>query len=89
MRILSNLCWRNPDAQNRVRTEDGIPVVLNHCVIDDTNPYLKEVALFCIRNLCESNPANQAAIEQLKAEEVLPESTMTKLGLGEMNTAVF
>lgn len=45
VRLLGILSFRNRSVQDRVRLSDGIPVVMNLCVIDERNP-------------CELSPLN-------------------------------
>lgn len=45
------------------------------------NPFLREWALFCVRNLTENNLENQEAIRQLEVQEAAGNKTMDSLGL--------
>lgn len=45
---------------------EGIGVVMNLCVTDERNPYLREHALFALRNLLLGNEENQAVVEAIK-----------------------
>ncbi|KAH9967286.1 spinocerebellar ataxia type 10 protein domain-containing protein [Russula dissimulans] len=69
VRLLGILCHNCKAIQDRIRLCGGIPVVLNLCVIDDRNPYLREHALFALRNLLHNNPENQAVVDTFRAEE--------------------
>jgi len=69
VRLLGILCYDNKAMQDRVRVCGGIPVVLNLCVIDDRNPYLREHALFALRNLVHDNSENQAVIDTFRAAD--------------------
>ncbi|KAK7687933.1 hypothetical protein QCA50_009152 [Cerrena zonata] len=51
VRLLGILAYRSKGVQDRVRLCEGIPVVLNMCVIDERNPYLREHAIFALRNI--------------------------------------
>ncbi|KAH9995595.1 spinocerebellar ataxia type 10 protein domain-containing protein [Russula vinacea] len=62
VRLLGILCHNCRAIQDRVRLCGGIPVVLNLCAIDDRNPYLREYALFALRNLLHNNSENQAVV---------------------------
>ncbi|KAI0705173.1 spinocerebellar ataxia type 10 protein domain-containing protein [Cytidiella melzeri] len=66
VRLLGILAADCPDVQNRVRGCGGINVVLNLCVIDDRNPYLREHALFTLRNLLHGNLENQAVVNEVR-----------------------
>ncbi|KAH9034665.1 spinocerebellar ataxia type 10 protein domain-containing protein [Lactarius hengduanensis] len=69
VRLLGILCYSNKAMQDRVRLCGGIPVVLNLCVIDDRNPYLREHALFAMRNLLHNNSENKAVVDTFRADE--------------------
>ncbi|CAM9224225.1 unnamed protein product, partial [Discosporangium mesarthrocarpum] len=68
LRLLGNACFRCKAAQDLVRKEGGLPLVLNHCGIDEANEFMREWALLAIRNLCEGNPANQSIIAPLQPQ---------------------
>ncbi|KAI3600513.1 ataxin-10-like protein [Moniliophthora roreri] len=51
---------------DRVRICGGIEVVMNLCVVDERNPYLREHAIFTLHNLLRENPENQAVVEEIK-----------------------
>ncbi|VDB88659.1 unnamed protein product [Peniophora sp. CBMAI 1063] len=66
VRLLGTLAHGSRNVQDRVREAKGIEVVLNLCVVDERNPYLREHAIFALRNLLHENQENQAVVEQLK-----------------------
>ncbi|ORY41091.1 hypothetical protein BCR33DRAFT_353027 [Rhizoclosmatium globosum] len=66
IKVLSNLSYKCKEGQDEVRRTGGIPVILNHCHIDDAQPFVKEYAVFAIRNLCEGNLENQKLIESME-----------------------
>jgi len=65
VRIIANITYNNKTNQNFIRDIDGIPTILNCCIIDDLNPLLKEWASYAVRNLIISNEENQNYISQL------------------------
>ncbi|KAI9348021.1 spinocerebellar ataxia type 10 protein domain-containing protein [Obelidium mucronatum] len=67
IKVISNVSFMCKEAQDQVRLVGGIPVVLSHCIIDDSNPFVKEWAVFAIRNLCDGNKENQTLIESMEA----------------------
>ncbi|KAI9511595.1 spinocerebellar ataxia type 10 protein domain-containing protein [Russula earlei] len=69
VRLLGILSHNCKAIQDRIRLRGGIPVVLNLCVVDDRNPYLREHALFALRNLLHDNPENQAVVDTFRADE--------------------
>lgn len=52
--------------QDLVREEGGLLDVLNLTQLDEHNPYIRERAIFALRNLLQSNQASQDLIAQLK-----------------------
>lgn len=41
LKVIANACFRCRDAQDSVREEGGLPLVLNHCAVDGANPLLR------------------------------------------------
>ncbi|KAI9066956.1 hypothetical protein FKP32DRAFT_1644839 [Trametes sanguinea] len=66
VRLLGILASENRAVQDRVRECGGIPVVMNLCVVDDYNPYMREHAIFALRNLLFGNVENQAVVDSIK-----------------------
>ncbi|KAJ7493437.1 spinocerebellar ataxia type 10 protein domain-containing protein [Mycena galericulata] len=66
VRLLGILCHGSKAVQDRIRLCGGIEAVMNLCVIDERNPYLREHAIFTLHNLLERNPENQAIVEAVK-----------------------
>ncbi|KAG6578112.1 uncharacterized protein IUM83_10480 [Phytophthora cinnamomi] len=68
IRVIGNLCFRHTDHQDLVREQGYLPLFLNHCNIDETNPLIREWSLVALRNLCEGNEANQSYINALRPQ---------------------
>ncbi|ETP34789.1 hypothetical protein F442_16931 [Phytophthora nicotianae P10297] len=68
IRVIGNLSFRHTDHQDLVREEGYLPLFLNHCNIDETNPMIREWSLVALRNLCEGNEANQSYINALRPQ---------------------
>ncbi|KAF9453597.1 hypothetical protein P691DRAFT_658323 [Macrolepiota fuliginosa MF-IS2] len=66
VRMLGILCHKTRAVQDRVREVGGIEVVMNMCVIDDRNPYLREHAIFTLHNLLNNNPENQHVVDSIQ-----------------------
>ncbi|KAL7280860.1 hypothetical protein ACG7TL_005804 [Trametes sanguinea] len=66
VRLLGILASENRAVQDRVRECGGIPVVMNLCVVDDYNPYMREHAIFALRNLLYGNVENQAVVDSIQ-----------------------
>ncbi|RLN90900.1 hypothetical protein BBJ28_00000325 [Nothophytophthora sp. Chile5] len=68
IRVIGNLSFRHSAHQDLVRDEGYLPLFLNHCNIDETNPLIREWSLVALRNLCEGNEANQSYISALRPQ---------------------
>ncbi|KAH0582940.1 Ataxin-10 [Termitomyces sp. J132] len=66
VRLLGILCHGVKASQDLVRTCGGIPVVMNLCVIDERNPYLREHAIFALHCLLKDNRENQAVVDAIQ-----------------------
>ncbi|KII85837.1 hypothetical protein PLICRDRAFT_114924 [Plicaturopsis crispa FD-325 SS-3] len=66
VRLLGILCNGTKVVQDRVRECGGLPVVMNLCVVDERNPYLREHAIFTLRNLLIGNEESQAVVDAIK-----------------------
>ncbi|KAG8911589.1 hypothetical protein FRC01_005632 [Tulasnella sp. 417] len=66
VRLLGILCHNDKDTQDSIREREGIQVIMNLCVVDERNPYLREHALFTLQNLLKNNPENQAVVDEFK-----------------------
>jgi len=65
-RLLGIVASGNKAVQDRVRACGGIPVIMNLCVVDDQNPYLREHAIFTLRNLLYRNQENQDVVNDIR-----------------------
>merc|ERR1719495_465829 len=70
VKILANVCYECRPNQNKIRELGGIELILNCCRVDENHPYLKEWALFAVRNLTKNNEKNIKFIEQFKLQGV-------------------
>ena len=66
--LLANILPVHRELQDFMREIEGLALILDHCNIDDMNPYMKEWSIFCLRNLCRDNKENQRYIDQLKMQ---------------------
>ncbi|KAG9302289.1 hypothetical protein G9A89_008780 [Geosiphon pyriformis] len=65
VKVIGNMAYENQLVQDEVRRLGGIQLILNQCNIDDNNPYIREHAIFAIRNLLQGNIENQKLINEL------------------------
>lgn len=81
MKIIANLSFRNPAAQNEVREMDSITLILELTNLDDQNPFLREHAILALRNVLEDNFENQQVVASLQAIRTLQTPVLDDLGL--------
>lgn len=80
IRLIGNLCYKNKDNQDKVNELDGIPLILDSCRIDDSNPFLTQWVVYTIRNLTEDNSQNQDLIAKLEDQGLADASLLKKMG---------
>ncbi|KAL1747910.1 spinocerebellar ataxia type 10 protein domain-containing protein [Schizophyllum fasciatum] len=78
VRLLGVLAHRERAVQDRVRACGGIQVVMNLCVVDERNPYLREHAIFTLHNLLEGNAENQALVDEIQPVREADENGVLK-----------
>ncbi|WVQ99934.1 hypothetical protein IAU59_007077 [Kwoniella sp. CBS 9459] len=83
VQLLGILSFEDTAVGDQVREAEGIQLLLSMTEIDEGNPYLREHALLCVRNLMLNNPANQAIITQMDPIGVLSDDTGELLPLPE------
>ncbi|QRV88598.1 extracellular matrix protein 14 [Ceratobasidium sp. AG-Ba] len=66
VRLLAILVHDDGSIQKRIRERGGVEVVLSMCAVDDRNPYIREHALFALRNLLHNNTENQDIVKELE-----------------------
>ncbi|KAJ1990318.1 Ataxin-10 [Dimargaris cristalligena] len=79
--IIGNLCHENTSLQNYARELGAVDLVLNHCNIDENNPYIKEYAILALKYLLQGNPANQDLIRSLQPQQTVPHADLESLGI--------
>ncbi|KAM5289173.1 ataxin-10 [Ctenodactylus gundi] len=80
IRLIGNLCYKNRDNQDKVNELDGIPLILDSCGIDDSNPFLTQWVVYAIRNLTEDNSQNQDLIAKMEEQGLADASLLRKMG---------
>ncbi|KAF8075063.1 spinocerebellar ataxia type 10 protein domain-containing protein [Lyophyllum atratum] len=78
VRLLGILCHGVKAVQDHARACGGIPVVMNLCVIDERNPYLREHAIFTLHCLLKDNRENQAVVDAIKPSHEWDENGVLK-----------
>lgn len=81
VRIITNMSCNNKVHQDKVRFLGGVHTILNHCVVDQQNPYLPQWGIMAVRMLTDNNPENQEIIFKLKSQGTVNNDDMKKLGI--------
>ncbi|KAK6791946.1 hypothetical protein RDI58_011027 [Solanum bulbocastanum] len=79
--IIGNCAYRRRYVQDEIRDKNGILLLLQQCVIDEDNPFLREWGVWCVRNLLEGNAENQGAITDLELQGTVDVAELVRLGL--------
>lgn len=77
MRLVANCSYGHTRFQTAFGEGGGMECVMNETRLEEKNPYLKEWAIFVLRNLTENHERNQQRIADLKAQGVLSISPCT------------
>ncbi|XP_014388653.1 PREDICTED: ataxin-10 [Myotis brandtii] len=80
IRLIGNMCYKNKDNQDKVNELDGIPLILDSCSPDDSNPFLTQWVVYAIRNLTEDNSQNQDLIAKMEEQGLADASLLRKMG---------
>ncbi|OIT32473.1 hypothetical protein A4A49_65803 [Nicotiana attenuata] len=79
--ILGNCAYRRRHVQDEIRDKNGILLLLQQCVTDDDNPFLREWGIWCVRNLLEGNAENQGAVTDLELQGTADVPELARLGI--------
>eukprot|EP00850_Spirogloea_muscicola_P009561 SM000054S18047 [mRNA] locus=s54:185627:186923:+ [translate_table: standard] len=78
--VICNAVYRRPSCQDEVRRRGKLLLVLQQCVVDDRNPWLREWGLFAMRNLLEGSEANACEVSALTFQGVADNPQLRELG---------
>ena len=67
--------------KDKIRQMNGILLMLQQCVADEDNPFLREWGIWCMRNLLEGNEENQKAVVELELQGTVDMPELYGLGL--------
>lgn len=79
--IVGNCSYRKKHVQDEIREEDGILLLLQQCVTDEDNPFLREWGLWSMRNVFEGNEENQKLVAELELQRSVVTPEIAELGL--------
>ncbi|ESQ55377.1 hypothetical protein EUTSA_v10025092mg [Eutrema salsugineum] len=79
--VIGNCAYRRKDVQDEIRERDGLFLMLQQCVTDDENSFLREWGLWCVRNLLEGNQENQKVVAELEMQGSVDVPQLREIGL--------
>lgn len=79
--VIGNCAYRRKHVQNEIRERNGILLLLQQCVTDEENPFLREWGIWCVRNLLEGNVENQQVVAELELQGSIDVPEIAGLGL--------
>lgn len=79
--VIANCVYRRKEVQDEIRERDGLFLMLQQCVTDDENPFLREWGLWCVRNLLEGNEENQKVVAELEIQGSVDVPQLREIGL--------
>ncbi|XP_023764344.1 uncharacterized protein LOC111912852 [Lactuca sativa] len=79
--VIGNCAYGRKRVQDEVREKNGILLMLQHCVTDDENPFLREWGIWGVRNLLEGNVENQRVVSELEIQGSVNLPELSNLGL--------
>merc|ERR1740117_2195955 len=81
LRLVACCSFQNKAFQDEFKTLGGVEHVMNQTVLDETDPFLKEWAIFCLRNLTEGNQNIQKHIQEMSMQGVANEAELEDMNL--------
>ncbi|KAL6649099.1 hypothetical protein ACP70R_013323 [Stipagrostis hirtigluma subsp. patula] len=79
--IIANCLHGRKEVQDEIRKLNGIMLLLQQCVVDEENPYLREWGLLAVKNLLEGNVENQKEVSELEMQEPVITPEIANIGL--------
>ncbi|XP_042968508.1 ataxin-10 [Carya illinoinensis] len=79
--VIGNCAYGRKHVQDGIRHKNGIPLLLQQCVTDEDNPFLREWGIWCVRNILEQNAENQRVVAELELQGSVDVPELTGLGL--------
>lgn len=79
--VVGNCAYRRKQVQDWIRENNKLLVLLQQCVTDDDNPFLREWGIWSMRNLLEGNEENQRKVSELEVQGSVDTPELAGLGL--------
>ncbi|EXB51226.1 hypothetical protein L484_019219 [Morus notabilis] len=79
--VIGNCSYGRKQVQDEIRQKNGILLLLQQCVTDEDNPFLREWGIWSVRNLLEGNEENQRVVAELELQGSVNTPEIFELGL--------
>lgn len=79
--VIGNCAYRRKHVQDWIRQKNKVMLLLQQCVTDEDNPFLREWGIWSLRNLLEGNEENQRAVSELEVQGSVDMPEISDLGL--------
>ncbi|GAV87629.1 Atx10homo_assoc domain-containing protein [Cephalotus follicularis] len=79
--VIGNCAYRRKHVQDEIRQKNGILLMLQHCVTDEDNPFLREWGIWSTRNILEGNAENQQVVADLELQGSVDVPELADVGL--------
>lgn len=79
--VIGNCAYKKKHVQDEIREKNGILLMLQQCVTDDENPFLREWGIWGVRNLMEGNVENQLVVSELQIQGSVNLPEFARMGL--------
>ncbi|PON41222.1 Coatomer beta subunit [Parasponia andersonii] len=79
--VIGNCAYGRKHVQDEIRQKNGILLLLQQCVTDEDNPFLREWGIWSVRNLLEGNAENQRVVAELELQGSVDTPEISGLGL--------
>ncbi|KAI5065702.1 hypothetical protein GOP47_0020397 [Adiantum capillus-veneris] len=78
--VIGNAAYQNRAVQDEVRHLGGLFLLLQQCVTDEANPFLREWGLWAVRNLVDNNIENSKELSELQMRGSLTPTELAEMG---------
>ncbi|KAL6519159.1 hypothetical protein OROGR_018479 [Orobanche gracilis] len=79
--VIANCSYGKKNVQDEIREENGIFLLLQHCVNDEENPFLREWGIWLKRTIFSENIENSLLVADLNLRECADCPEISRLGL--------
>lgn len=66
--VIGNCAYHRKNVQDDIREKNGLLLMLQQCVTDEWNPFLREWVIWSVKNLLEGNMENQRQVAELEIQ---------------------